>query len=85
MKKYTIIFEKAALKFLRKQDKNTQTRLLNVINKLPEGTDIKKLQGHSELYRLRVGNFRVIYTIKEELRIIDIENIDNRGDIYKNY
>lgn len=85
MTKYTIIFEKAALKFLRKQDKPTQTRLLTVINKLPEGTDIKKLQGYDNLYRLRVGNIRVIYTIQEELRIIDIENIDNRGDVYKKY
>ena len=45
MTKYTIIFEKAALKFLRKQDKTTQTRLLTVINKLPEGTDIKNYKG----------------------------------------
>ena len=85
MSKYTITFEKAALKYLRKQSKSTQERLLRAINKLPDGTDIKRLQGYDNLYRLRVGGIRVIYTIKEEIMIINIENIDNRGDIYKDY
>lgn len=79
---YKIIFEKAAVKFLRKQDRKTQERLLKAINKLPDGTDIKKLVG-SSLYRLRIGNFRVLYSIDDFVKIISIENIDNRGDIYK--
>lgn len=83
MKKYKIIFEKAAEKFLRKQDKPTQSRLLKAIYKLPEGTDIKRLQGYNDLYRVRVGNIRVIYSIHEDIKIIYIENIDNRGDVYK--
>ena len=41
-----------------------------------------KLKG-SNLYRLRVGDCRVLYTIDEAIRLIDIENIDNRGDVYK--
>lgn len=35
--KYKIVFEKAALKFLRKQDKKQQIRILSAINQLPEG------------------------------------------------
>ena len=57
-----IIFQKAALKFLKKQDKKSQERLLKAINQLPSGTDIKKLQG-IEMYRMRVGNMRVLYTV----------------------
>lgn len=79
---YKIIFQKAALKFLKKQDKKTQERLLKAINQLPSGTDIKKLQG-LEMYRMRVGDMRVLYTIDEVVMIISIENIDNRGDVYK--
>ena len=82
MNGYKIVLEKAAQKFIRKQDKVMQERLLKAISKLPEGTDIKRLQGY-DLYRIRIGNVRIIYTIKEELKIINIENIDNRGDIYK--
>lgn len=56
--------------------------MLKVINQLPIGTDIKKLQG-LEMYRMRVGNMRVLYTIDDIVKIISIENIDSRGDVYK--
>lgn len=79
---YKIIFQKAALKFLKKQDKKTQERLLKAINQLPSGTDIKKLQG-IEMYRMRVGDMRVLYKIDDVVMIISIENIDTRGDVYK--
>lgn len=84
MKTYKIKFEKAAQKFLDRQDKNQRLRLYKAIYKLPDGTDIKKLTGHN-LYRLRVGDYRILYTIDNGIRLINIENIDNRGDIYKKY
>ncbi len=84
MKTYRINFEKAAQKFLDKQDKSQRLRLYKAIYKLPDGTDIKKLNGHN-LYRLRVGNYRILYMVDEEIHLINIENIDNRGDVYKRY
>ncbi len=81
---YAIQFEKAAEKFLRKQTPKMQKNLLTAIYQLPEGTDIKKLKGY-DLYRMRVGNIRIIYSIQEEIKVINIENIDNRGDVYKRY
>lgn len=44
--------------------------------------DIKKLVARSE-YRIRVGSWRVIYERNDHLRIISIEKIGARGDIYK--
>ncbi len=85
MSEYIITFEKAALKFIRKQDKATQRRLLLAIQQLPAGFDIKKLQGYDELYRMRVGNIRIIYSINQAVKIVNIENINSRGDIYKRY
>ena len=82
MPTYKIIIEKAAQKFLDKQEKDKRMRLYKAIYKLPAGTDIKKLKG-SNLYRLRVGDCRILYTIDDAIRLIDIENIDNRGDVYK--
>lgn len=38
-----------------------------------------------DLYRLRVGNYRILYRVDEVVKIITIENIDNRGDVYKRY
>lgn len=84
MKTYRIKFERAAQKFLDKQDKRQRLRLYKAVYKLPDGTDIKKLRGHN-LYRLRVGNYRILYMIDDEIHLINIENIDNRGDVYKKY
>ncbi len=82
MQTYKIDFEKSAQKFIDKQPKSQRIRLYKAIYKLPEGTDIKKLKG-SELFRLRVGNYRVIYSVDDGIKVITIENIDNRGDVYK--
>ena len=82
MPTYKIIIEKAAQKFLDSQEKDKRMRLYKAIYRLPNGTDIKKLK-RSHLYRLRVGDCRVLYTVDEVIRLIDIENIDNRGDVYK--
>ena len=84
MKTYKIKFEKAAQKFIDKQDKNQCLRLYKAIYKLPNGMDIKKLNGYN-LYRLRVGDYRILYMIDNEIRLINIENIDNRGEVYKRY
>ena len=51
MRIYKIKIEKAAQKFLDKQDRNQRLRLYKAIYQLPGGTDIKKLSGH-DLYRL---------------------------------
>lgn len=80
--KYKIIIQKSAEKFLRRQSRKIQERLLDAIYKLPQGTDIKKLQGHN-LYRMRVGNMRILYSIDDVIKIISVEEIDNRGDVYK--
>ncbi|MCD8181197.1 MAG: type II toxin-antitoxin system RelE/ParE family toxin [Firmicutes bacterium] len=82
MQTYKIEFEKAAQKFLEKQDKKQRLRLYKAIYQLPNGTDIKRLTGLN-IYRLRVGNYRILYTIDDVIRLIDIVNIDNRGQIYK--
>ncbi len=82
MQIYKIQFEKAAQKFLEKQDKKQRLRLYKAIYELPDGTDIKKMKGYN-LFRLRVGSYRILYSIDDTIKIITIENIDNRGDIYK--
>lgn len=81
-KTYKIIFEKKAAKFFAGQTLQQQKRLAAAISKLPEG-DVKPVKGHENLYRLRVGDYRVIFTIKDNELIIIVLTIGNRGDIYK--
>ncbi|MCI8647103.1 MAG: type II toxin-antitoxin system RelE/ParE family toxin [Firmicutes bacterium] len=75
-----IVYSKKAEKFLKKQDRPTQQRIMEAISKLPASGDIRKLQGAAG-YRLRVGNFRVLFDVNG--LIIDIIDIGNRGQIYK--
>ncbi len=77
---FQIIYSNKALKFLKKQDKVTQERLVSAIGKLPLEGDIQKLQGTTG-YRLRVGAFRVLFDVNGI--IINIIKIGNRGQIYK--
>lgn len=74
-----IQYSKQAIKFLKKQDKPTRKRIVSAINLLPAG-NVKLLQGRNG-YRLRVGDYRVIFDIHGN--ILYIEKIGNRGQIYK--
>ena len=54
-------------------------RIIKAINKLPAG-DVKKMQGMN-YYRLRVGDFRVIFS--NDGTVLMVEKIGNRGEVYK--
>lgn len=81
--KYQIVIDKPALKFLQKQSPDQRERLLKAIYKLPELGDIKPMSGHENLYRLRVGTYRAIYTIENNILTVRVLTIGNRGDVYK--
>lgn len=78
-----IQIDKPAMKFLVKQPKPQQERLLRAIYKLPTEGDIKALSGYNGLYRLRVGTYRVLFTVQNELLTVRVLQIGNRGDVYK--
>lgn len=80
---YRIEIDKRAVKFIAKQPKPQRERLLKAIYKLPESGDIKQMQGYAGYYRLRVGDYRVIYTADNNVLLIRVIEIGNRGDIYK--
>ncbi len=81
--RYKIIIEKRAEKFIKKQPYNQQKRILKSINLLPDSGDIKKLKGKQDFFRLRVGDYRIIYTVQNDILTVIITNADNRGQIYK--
>lgn len=85
--KYTIIIEKLAEKFIVKLSKPEKERVLKAIYRLPEGNDIKQMRGKKSkgMYRLRVGDYRIIYTVDNGRLIVCVVDAGNRGDIYKRY
>lgn len=82
--KYEIKIEKPALKYIKRQSKQEQERILKAIFKLPDG-DTKPVQGRKGFYRLRIGDCRIIYTIDNGKYIICVVDAGNRGDVYKRY
>ena len=82
---YRIIIKKKAKKFIDRLPKNERVRIVRAIEMLPDGEDIKKLKGHNDLMRLRVGEYRIIYTVDNGELIVYIIDADNRGEVYKRY
>ncbi len=82
---YQIFLKKRAKKFIDALPLHEKKRVVDAIERLPNGEDIKTLKGHPDLLRLRVGSYRIIYTVNNgELTILVID-AGNRGDIYKKY
>lgn len=83
---YQIIFKKSAQKELTDISKPYNQNIVNAIDKLavnPRPDGVKKLKGEENAYRIRIGDYRVIYTIEDVIKIIEIEGIRHRKDAYK--
>ncbi|MCI5844782.1 MAG: type II toxin-antitoxin system RelE/ParE family toxin [Oscillospiraceae bacterium] len=83
---YEYDIKKKAMKFIRKQQPNQQKRILEAIYALPLTGDVKKLKGEDDLYRLRVGDFRVLFELNQKtntITLVCVTDADNRGQIYK--
>lgn len=80
---YRIVIEKPALKFLQKQPLPQRERLLRAIQGLPDVGDIKPMSGYENLFRMRVGTYRVLYSIEHDVLIVRVLAVGNRGDVYK--
>ena len=85
---YTVVIRRQAKRKLRSLPRPERQRVAEKIHKLglnpdDEELDVKKLEGEEDLFRLRVGGWRVIFYRRDELKIIAIEKIKPRGDAYK--
>jgi len=75
-------FSSDAMKAIGKLDANTAGRIIKGIMGLPDKGDIKLLEGkHAGQFRLRVGDWRIIYTVENGIVLIGF--ILPRGDAYK--
>ena len=81
---YQIIIEKPAEKFLKKLDKSVQKRIIGRIKELQLNprTGLPLIGNLSGLWKLRIGDYRVIYQIKNEELVILVLKIGHRKNIY---
>ena len=82
---YTVIVKKKALKELDAVPKKYYTALRDAIDGLaenPRPAGCKKLIGSDNDYRIRVGTYRILYTIEDNILTITVVKVAHRKDAY---
>ena len=85
MAKYKIVFKQTVAKDLRPIPNKDVQRILTKIDQLagnPRPAGSEKLTGE-EKYRVRQGNYRILYTIEDEIITITIVKVGHRRDVYR--
>lgn len=85
-KAFRIYFRKSAEKQMLSLPKNIGFRIIEMIESLrknPYPINSKRMTGHSNIYRLRMADYRIIYRIEKYQLIIEIIKIGHRQNIYK--
>ena len=86
MEKYQVVVQKSVIKFLKKIDRKSLLRIQGAIELLsinPRPPKAIKLT-NEDLWRVRVGDFRIIYQIKDEILTIQVIKIGLRKNVYQN-
>ena len=84
---FNVEYSRQAEKFLKQADKILAQRLLQKMEELQEKPiihDTKVIQGYREkLYRVRVGDYRILYEIDYQNNLIGVLKIDKRSKVYE--
>ena len=86
MPEYQITFARSARKELQALAVEFAERVLKKIETLalnPRPAGCRKLSGAKDLWRLRVGDYRVVYKIDDHRRLIDVAVIRHRREVYR--
>ena len=82
---YSIVFKKSATKQIRLLPKQMLSKVASAIDELaddPRPASCKKLQGFNDTYRIRIGDYRVLYTVDDSIVTVEVVKVGNRKDIY---
>lgn len=83
---YKITFSKNADKILRRMPRNIATNIAKKIKELAgnphDMRNVKKLTNHPG-YRLRVGDWRIVYTVNDNELLIHVIRVKTRGEAYR--
>ncbi|MBE2180221.1 MAG: type II toxin-antitoxin system RelE/ParE family toxin [Chthoniobacterales bacterium] len=86
MASYRIEFTRSAEKDLRKIDRSRVAAILRKVEQLelnprPDGS--KKLAGADRTYRIRIGDYRVVYEIEDDVLVVLVIRVGHRKDVYR--
>jgi mRNA interferase RelE/StbE len=84
---YRLTIKPSAAKELKAvSDAVTLARFIERINSLaslPRPTGSEKLAGRTNLYRIRQGSYRVVYSVDDQTRVVDVVKVGHRRDVYR--
>ncbi len=83
---YSIFFNKKGKKFISGLNQSQRDRIKKKLLSFSENPftgDIKKVKGKEDVFRLRIGDYRVLYILDNKEKSIYIAKIDKRGRIYR--
>jgi mRNA interferase RelE/StbE len=83
---YAVTFARSARRELEKIDRPMARRILAKIEELsaePRPAGCQKLRGESGLWRLRVGDYRVVYGVDDSRGLVDIVAVGHRREVYR--
>ena len=84
--KYRVVFARSARRELEGLETTVARRIISRVEALatdPRPRGCVKLQGAADLWRLRIGDYRVVYAIADSERLVDIRVVRHRSDAYR--
>jgi mRNA interferase RelE/StbE len=84
--KYAIDIKPSARRELENPSDNLIARLVPRIDGLaanPRPSGCRKLRGYKDLWRIRVGDYRVVYIINDDRKIVSVTRVAHRRDVYE--
>jgi len=85
-RRYQVEFTRPAAKEVAALSRDVQERIIlrvTALSENPRPHGVQKLEGQTDLYRIRVGSYRVIYAIVDERLIVTVVRIADRKDVYR--
>ena len=86
MESYKIVISKSAEKEISKLPVKEILKIRETILDLadnPRPFSVKKLEGFDDFYRIKKGNYRIIYMIEDDILTVEVLKVGNRKDVYK--
>lgn len=83
---YEVQISRNVQKELDRQARNTRERLLKAILALadnPRPIGSRRIEGQEDIYRMRVGDWRIVYAIYDERLVVTVIKVGSRGDVYR--
>lgn len=83
---YQVLLERQAEKDINRLSSQQRERIIVAIRALgenPRPPGCRKLAGSENDWRVRVGDYRVIYEITDEIRIVRVNRVRHRGEVYR--